>query len=1014
MSEHGFEDGDTPPQALEGAIFQDPGSPGIRGKISFSLSYVLLGLRRRKTRSISLLLGVLIGVALVSSVFVWTDTGARVSTYDYIHSQSFHYSCVQQPQMPVDPEAILPIQGFVDSHPTTESSHIIYWTICVINPAGVISTDIYQPWPYLDNPAYPQRVNRKDCSALFVDDAFLSAAEQSFTFTGASQIDQNSILVSQEVVNDALFYFGMPIAIGDTIDIAVARNYDGPQIGTMEDPLLYGDLDTFLLENLEVVGIYDIEPRNDIMQQAIPQLARQNFGPFSGVENIFGWNDGIILHQDLLTPDNRNEIVRETRFPRLLVKLSYTGIFVQGLDFAMEIIESTFGQIESNYRVSIRGRLELMELGEFITAYKSRQSMIIILSPITMLSVLFTAFASTLFLGGRKSELALLRSRGASFQQLYGTLLLEFAILAILGLVLGNMLGIVIGCLLPSSTSFLQFDLDIFFRFLALANTSPIAWVIASSICIAPSLAFTIITTRSFLHSELYSAIRGVTGREWFSFRTQALYILGTCLLFLPLTVFVQLLRVEHEAAAAFALGVFVMTVILWGLLCDVSARLVRPGVSGLSRIFRPLFGQKSTIFAKSVRTRRHRTIPLMMIMTLTFSVTIFSAVEAQSYDGYITQQVKYFMGGDIRIYSDQVPASAVWQVLNIPGIDAATAVIMRESFTATEDILLIGIDPVAYAQTGNWDSTSMPGLDPYSVLQALETMPDAIIFPQHIANAIDRHTGDQIAVTTTYMTGFYTPASNIKTFTIVGEVYSAPGFGFADADDPAVTPTPYPGYGFQESNTFAFCHINYFLYELPSQGAMGEIDDTFLFFASVEPGTDREQVFATVQALGFTRTAWSSHSLDIEAMYPGAHLFSGGVISLLSMSFVAALALGLLSLTVFVNVMVSGRKTEYAIMRAIGGTRGQVTAIVVGEFAGLILATFFLGLLLSFGFSWLLMNTLIKLFPLPTVLPFVIVWPLLLLLGLVLLVIVGMLIGIWLPARRAGAVTVNKILRDL
>jgi putative ABC transport system permease protein len=148
--------------------------------------------------------------------------------------------------------------------------------------------------------------------------------------------------------------------------------------------------------------------------------------------------------------------------------------------------------------------------------------------------------------------------------------------------------------------------------------------------------------------------------------------------------------------------------------------------------------------------------------------------------------------------------------------------------------------------------------------------------------------------------------------------------------------------------------------------------------------------------------------------MYPGAHLFSGGVISLLSMSFLAALVLGLLSLTVFVNVMVSGRKTEYAIMRAIGGTRSQVTASVIGEFAGRILATVLLGLLLSHGFSWLLMNTLIKLFPLPTVVPFIIIWPFFLLLGLVLLVVIGMLIGIWLPARRAGAVTVNKILRDL
>jgi putative ABC transport system permease protein len=151
-----------------------------------------------------------------------------------------------------------------------------------------------------------------------------------------------------------------------------------------------------------------------------------------------------------------------------------------------------------------------------------------------------------------------------------------------------------------------------------------------------------------------------------------------------------------------------------------------------------------------------------------------------------------------------------------------------------------------------------------------------------------------------------------------------------------------------------------------------------------------------------------------LEDVFLDGYLFRQGVISLLSVGFVAALTISLIALTVFVNALVAERRTEYAVMRALGGTRRQVTTIVFGEFLGLILASFLLGVVLGVGFSWLLMYVLLELFPQPYIVPFTMTWPHTILLTVLGFVVLAMLAGAYVPARRAGGVQVNSLLRNL
>ncbi len=983
------------------------------GKARYVAGYVFHGIRRHKRRTFSLLLGVMIGVALVASVFVWTDTGARVAIDDFFAESPFHYF-VNQRQRPgaEDPNAIYPVKDWVDQQPETLTSFVVYGSVALINIDGN-DRDNYnlQYLPF----AYGNGI--KDCQTLYVSDAFLDQAEQVFQYTGNFDLHTNEILVSQRVVDDALEVLGLTITIGSTLTVAVATwynyNFNYALIGWLA-PVTYYDL--------RVIGIYEIEPKYDAMHIAFPTYSRVNYF-MQGAEVVLGWTDSIMLHEDLLRNDPSqpdDAIALNVMYPRLLVTVDPEGVYAQGIDRTADILESLFARLENSQDVFVWGRDGINRLIIYINAYKERLSMVVLVAPIILLSVLLTTFTSNLFLSGRGAEAAILRARGTSYRQLYAVFLLEFLVISIIGLVLGTFLGILIGCLLPSASGFLMFDISVFLRFLSFATISPLAWISAALVCILPATIFTVITTRTFLNAEVYETLRGTTPRQVFTTKVQALYvvlvILGVAAYVYAIFVWMPLTPLDFRLDSAFSL--FALGVFLWIALCDAGARILRPGVAKLARLFRPIFGQKSTLFARSVRVRRSRILPLLVILTLTFSLTIFTAVEAQTYYKHHTEQIEYYLGGDIRIFSPRTPAPRTQELVDIPGIANATSfieVIAKYPGPDGFEFHLFGINPEAYAKVGYWDETSIVNDDAQSVMTTLAEDHFNIILPQHLAARFNKHVGDTVNLTVYNQNIIQLHHSIPQTFEVVGEFYSAPGFGYGDPTAPGANVMNPPGFGFQETEAFAFVHEDYFLVEVPAAYAVHDyVNLTQTFIASLEPGADVHEVIDVVDDLDFAAAIYSPYTFNLDDVYPSGYLFSQGVISLLSVGFCASLAISVIALVVFVSTIVAERKVEYAIMRAIGGTRRQVTAIVIGEFSGLIFSAFLFSLALGAGFSILMINTLINLFPQPFILPFEIIWPFTLLLAVLGVVIIGMFLGAYLPARRAGAVQVSRLLRNL
>ncbi|MFW9832027.1 MAG: FtsX-like permease family protein, partial [Candidatus Thorarchaeota archaeon] len=963
------------------------------GRRLYVARYVSQGIRRHKRRSLSLLIGIMIGVALVSSVFVWTETGARVAIDDYFASASFHYYGVQNPNPPNDnPQAIFPVKQFVDMQITTQASYIVYSSIALLESTNLDPSDIYLPY------AYSRGI--KDCQVFFVDNDFLERAERSFRIiAGEFQVSPGTVLLSQHVVEDLDRVMGVQVSIGSVIDVSVARDYNSVYN--------FASINPTDINGLRITGIYEVISGLEPLLEAFPSQSRYNWGPIRAAETVFGWFDSIILANTVLSSETYDEITQQVMFPRLLVELAPVTLYFMEIEQIIATLDRLFTNLQLSYDITVGGRDQLLFFQDFIEIYHERQTMVILVLPMVILSVLLTIFTSSLFLSKRRAELAILRSRGASYQQLYSILMFEFLILSVIGVISGGFLGILLGCMIPSASSFLIFSLTIFLRYLSLTSVNVVAWIVAGLLCIVPAAIYIFMNTRSFLKSELYSELRENSSIWKQNPRLQLGYAVIVMILTLPLGYGVLSVPLSVELA----LVVFIFIVSFWVLLADALARLIRPGIAWFSRLLAPAIGQKNHLFVKGMRVQRTRVVPLLMILLLTFSITIFSAIEAQTYQYQLDQQISYYVGADVRVYSERVLASRINEILFLPHINIATAFIEVPAEIGESNFQLIGCDPAAYAQIGNWDKSSMVGEDYRVVLDRLATNHNGIILPAHIASLYGSRVGEPISVLVRDQRTFII---EVKEFDVVGIMNTAPGLGYTNPSDPGASIAPNPGFGFQKSDPFALCHQQYFLVQVPLHDPYSVADSTNFFLAGLNPSASVQEAQDGIESLDFVHRTWSPHTFDLKEAYHDGYLFSQGIISLLSVGFLASLSISVVALTVFVSTIVSERKTEYAILRALGGSRRDITSMVLVEFVSLILLAFTFSLIIGIAFSWLLMFVIIKLFPQPFIIPFSIIYPLSLLITVLGLVILGLFTGAYLPARRAGQVPVNTLLRNL
>jgi ABC-type antimicrobial peptide transport system permease subunit len=360
-----------------------------------------------------------------------------------------------------------------------------------------------------------------------------------------------------------------------------------------------------------------------------------------------------------------------------------------------------------------------------------------------------------------------------------------------------------------------------------------------------------------------------------------------------------------------------------------------------------------------------------------------------------------YALGVDLRIEVYDQPLDWADTLTNYAGVESATPVLELLSYMDDEGFYLEGIEATTYSEMGIFKETSFVGTTHDIVLAALHNTPNGIIISRYYATEWNVSIGDSvyISVPTSIDT------TSLTRFEIVGVMVSAPGFGLASTRD--LEGIPFGTYfGFQPGRGgFAFANLDF----LSAESGFVEAD---LFLADT---TSTEDISTLLEFLD--EEQWMEYFTP-ESMEFGpntvAGLFLAGLEGLTMISFITCAGMGISAIILFLGSAVQDREPEYALFRAIGGTKRQVISLVFGEFAGSVMAAVLisLGLGLLFGFTMTLLTFGISsVWP---ILPRMFTYPLVVMFVTVAVECVVMIAACYFPARRAGNTDPAEVLRNM
>jgi hypothetical protein len=242
--------------------------------------------------------------------------------------------------------------------------------------------------------------------------------------------------------------------------------------------------------------------------------------------------------------------------------------------------------------------------------------------------------------------------------------------------------------------------------------------------------------------------------------------------------------------------------------------------------------------------------------------------------------------------------------------------------------------------------------------------------------------------------------------FTVIGTVHSAPGFGYASEED-----IPHSrlgaGFGFQVGlSGLALVNLDYL-------SEQTEISTSNLFMADLVCVTDQELVLRSLRDLPGV-SATTPEAFDLSGFSFGTALFLSTVEGLFSIGFAMSLILSMFALTLFLGSIVRERKRDYAILRAVGGSKQQIVRVVLSEFTGIVFASLTLSLVLGTLFGYVMSSIIFAMSPFARTLAALITFPIGFLTAVLLLEIAAMILGAYFPAREASKTDPAIVLRNL
>ncbi len=430
-------------------------------------------MRNGKVRNAGIALVLAIGVALPTTVFVWTSTGTGLAIDDYFAAHAFQMAIMPGPGENLQSSGLRDAQTTVTQSPFTESADLVPSSV------GILIGSFFPSWSQYSMQATNYRFGIKDTRVFLVTSHLMKTWSQEFTWRGTFSLSVGHILVSEGFVQYASEVHNITIDVGSVISIDLLTHTGRRSVGSPSD---FGRL---ALSNLTVSAVYDVASPLSLLRQWFPSISRKNWDSMSPYgASVLGIADSVMILQSQAGQTATDDVGSRGFFPPVsLVRASADALFAAGAENAGTNLLALKTQIEEQYpRVFVSGLQEISRFDAEIQTYLQSQVLTIIAFPVLVMSLMLSIFTSETSIARRKGEISALRAKGASFNQVFATFMWESLFLAILGFIIGVGLSFIMAPLLGASVGLFVFDLSIYARFLENLSVPPLALVIAGVI----------------------------------------------------------------------------------------------------------------------------------------------------------------------------------------------------------------------------------------------------------------------------------------------------------------------------------------------------------------------------------------------------------------------------------------------------------------------------------------------------------------------------------------------------
>lgn len=883
--------------------------------------YVFKTILHNLKRSSTIIIAIIICVSLTTALIMWIETYPRLAINSAMKERSFEIRVHNLVYGLYPNDRLEDVQVYLEeSEPLVGVSFLVQPTLMLFNLNDRDDNFTVYEAPENQSDFYVSEILGQ--SAYLVEEEYLFHLSQQLILSSTKDnltLANNGVVISKRMLHQIELATNQTFTTGDQIDFAIATRIMDPESG--EFSLEYFNPIKFY--NFTINAIFDRKVQKNLLY---PYFFPESLG------------DGIFIARDLFNRSSIKAMEVQVISPSLYVQIKREAIASMSIFSVTQEIEALAFRISTTNTIIV-AEVYLDEIDQILTNYEDSQVLVFfIFVPLIIVASIFFATTASHFLEKRKNEIELLRLKGAPFRIIMTLFIVEFVILSIIGVSIGIGLGLIITLVISSTENFLVINPQNFP--IEFVNTSLVSWptwvfsaMFIGFIYILIAVQKTRRAIQELQEQEPKKENSGLT--KQFSRRNFDIIIL-------VLIVFIFLLILQSDIINRLTLDPQLMgfylagATILWFLLCKRLTILSGEILPRISKITSLLFKSKSKVITMNLVRKRPHVLNIITLVILTVSLGIFSTYYAQTIDYNTQKNLKYLVGSDFKVFTEETSLDYSLELEKIESVLAVSAISQTSNpqvSVGSYSVTLAAVSPSNYLSACQFSKEStVAGGTVKDMLNKLETdNTSGMIINDFIASRLKLKIGDSLNVS-----GLFGSISTVWNFTVVGIMNSAPGIGKLHSE-------AYTIRGFSKFGGIVL--INQDLMKI------FRITTTRIFLIKVD-----NRSLKTLNSVTDSLKAQPQVIQVIDQQQSNELFFNfmkiTGVAGILSVNFLMSLFIAVIGISLFYNYIITKRLKEYAILRACGGTKRQILWISFAEALIIIFLGISLGFIIGSGFT--------------------------------------------------------------